>query len=87
MDSMERSEILKKSVVEIRVFRSGMYQRLPFKIIREKTPLGSVPYLTSDRMINMSELLRIAEEYGLPVRAKNGTVFPKGKMAKDFIGL
>jgi hypothetical protein len=84
---VNRDEILKKPLIEIRVLRSGMFQRIPFKIIREKTPIGDVPYLTSDRIIDMNELLRIAEEYNLPVRAKNGTVFPKGKMAKDFIGL
>jgi hypothetical protein len=64
-----------------------MFQRLPFKIIREPFPTGPVPFLTSDRFIDLPELVRIAEEYGLPVKAKNGKVFPKGKGAHDFSGL
>jgi len=40
-----------------------------------------------DKFTGLSELLRISEKAQLPVMAKNGSVFPKGKMAKDFAHL
>ncbi len=82
-----REQVLKRSSIEIRVVRAGMFQRLPFKIEREPYPTGAVPFLASDRFIDLPELVRIAEEYGLPVKARNGKVFPKGKGAHDFSGL
>ena len=82
-----RARVLKMGEVDIRLKRMGMYQVLPFKIERFDTPLGKVPYLCSDRAIEMPELLRIATEFDLPVCAQKNKVVPRGKMEKDFAGL
>lgn len=82
-----QGEALRKGEVEIRCKRSGMFQVLPFKVLRHKTPAGEVPYLTLDKFLDLSELMRISEEYSLPVQAQNGKVYPRGKMEKDFAGL
>ena len=87
MDEGKRAKVLKMGEVDIRLKRMGMYQVLPFKIERRDTPLGKVPYLCSDRAIEMPELLRIATEFDLPVCAQKNKVFPRGKMEKDFVGL
>ena len=82
-----RAAVLKKGEVDIRLKRMGMYQVLPFKIERRETPLGKVPYLCSDRAIEMPELVRIATEFDLPVCAQKNKVLPRGKMEKDFVNL
>ncbi|MEM2137486.1 MAG: hypothetical protein QW568_00160 [Candidatus Anstonellaceae archaeon] len=83
-----RSEILAKGGMDIRVKRNGIYQLLPFKVIRKKTPLGEVPYLTlENKFLDVAELMRIAEECQLPVEASNGKVYPRGKKETDFAGL
>jgi len=83
----KRAAVLKSGEVEIRVKRMGMYQVLPFKIERRDTPSGKAAYLCSNRAIEMPELVRIANEFDLPVCAQNNRVFPRGKMEKDFVGL
>lgn len=40
-----------------------------------------------DRMIDMTELERLANELGLPVEAENGRAFPHRLGAKDFLNL
>ncbi|MCX8175390.1 MAG: hypothetical protein N3E51_04245 [Candidatus Micrarchaeota archaeon] len=83
----KRAEALKKGEVELRVRRAGMFQKLLFRVVKRKTPAGEVPYLFLDRFLDLPELMRIAEEYSLPVEAKNGRVFPKGKKESDFAGI
>lgn len=78
---------LKAGKVDIKVMRSGTLQFQEFVIKRVPSPVGAYPVLSVDKFIDMSELLRLAEEYQLPVSAKNGTAFPKGKISKDFVGL
>ncbi|MCX6776396.1 MAG: hypothetical protein NTY73_00255 [Candidatus Micrarchaeota archaeon] len=80
-------DALKAGKVDIRVMRSGTLQFQEFVIKRLPLPIGQYPVLSVDKFIDMSELLRLAEEYQLPVSAKNGTAFPRGKTAKDFVGL
>ncbi len=87
MDDNLRKEALLKGEVQIRVKRSGMFQLLPFKVVRKKTPAGEVPYLVLDRFLDMAELSRVAEEYALPVESPAGKVFPRGKKETDFLGL
>ena len=87
MDEHRRARVLKIGEVDIRLKRMGMYQVLPFKIERRETPLGKVPYLCSDRAIEMPELVRISNEFDLPVCAQKNKVVPRGKMEKDFVGL
>jgi hypothetical protein len=87
MEGGKRASALKNGEVEIRVKRMGMYQVLPFKIERRDTPSGKAPYLCSDRAIEMPELVRIANEFDLPVCAQKNRVFPRGKTESDFAGL
>ena len=76
-----------KSEFNVRVKRSGMYQLLPFKVVRKDTPNGKVPYLVLDRLLDLSELMRVSEEYQLPVESPVGKVFPRGRKETDFLGL
>ena len=65
-----------------------MLQFLVFKI--KKVPFGKDDYYTElfvDRVLDMSELQRVANETGLPVEAENGKAFPEGTGAKDFMNL
>ncbi|MEM3555433.1 MAG: hypothetical protein QXF56_01810 [Candidatus Micrarchaeia archaeon] len=80
-------DALKKGKVDIKVMRSGTLQFQEFVVKRIPSPVGAYPVLSIDKFIDMSELIRLAEEYQLPISAKNGTVFPKGKTSKDFAGL
>ncbi|MFH1470247.1 MAG: hypothetical protein ABIF01_00705 [Candidatus Micrarchaeota archaeon] len=84
---VSREDILARGKGEIRVFRAGMYQREEFVVKRIDSPFGTFAVLEVDKFIDLKELLRVAEEYRLPVYAKNGKVFPKGKSTKDFVGL
>lgn len=67
--------------------RAGVLQVLDFVVARGMSPEGEYPYLVLDKFIDLSELLRVSEEYGFPVFGKNGRVFPPGKSAKDFVCL
>ncbi len=87
MPDGKQAEALQKGEVNVRVKRSGMYQLLTFKLVRKDTPLGSVPYLSLDRFLDLSELMRVSEEYCLPVESPVGKVFPRGKKETDFAGL
>ena len=80
-------QILSKGKVELRVRRAGVIQLQDFVVKKGMSPAGEYPYLFLDKFIDLSELLRIAEELQLPVTAKNGSVFPKGKSSKDFAKL
>ena len=82
--SEKAAGIISAGEIKIRVIRSGMYQKLTFTVAKEKA--GEVEYyeLFTDRLIDASELTRIAEEVGLPVKAQNGRSFPKGTSARDF---
>jgi len=83
----KRNEVLSKGEVTIRVKRNGVFQQLPFKVVRKKTAAGVVPFLTLDKFLDVSELTRIAEEYRLPVESPVGKVFPNGKRETDFVGI
>jgi 5-methylthioribose kinase len=85
--SQKAKEAIKKGSVKIRVVRSGMFQQLTFTV--KKIDMGNVNYfvLSTDRQVDVSELMKIAEEIGLPVVAQNGRAFPKGTSAVDFAGV
>ena len=87
MSSEKRQQVLAAGEVSVRVKRSGMFQVLPFRVVRKKTPSGQVPYLVLDRFLDMSELMRVAEEYSLPVESPAGRMFPRGSKEADFAGL
>ena len=82
--SAKAIDVLNRKEIKIRVIRSGMYQKLTFSVRKER--MGDVEYyeLYTERLIDASELTRIANEMELPVRAQNGQAFPSGKSARDF---
>lgn len=86
-EKVDREKILKDGKAEIRVFRSGMWQRIIFEVKNITTPSGTYPLLSTERMIDFKELVRVAQETNLPVQAPNGTAFPKGTSPKDFVDL
>lgn len=87
MDEAKRKTALEKGAVEERVKRFGIFQKLSFRLSRRKTPVGDVPYLVADRVVDLPELIRLSEEYGLPIDSPNGKIFPRGKKESDFAGL
>ncbi len=84
---LNRAKILREGKVEIAVTHSGMRQRLPFVVVREKLGSGLVPYLKVERWVDAGELLRVARETDLPVLAPSGKFFAPGRKASDYMGL
>ena len=82
---LTRDEIIEKGECKIRVKRQGVFQQLTFNVVWVESPLGEYPALQTDKEIDLAEVIRVAEEYNLPVRAKNGNAFPTGKAVKDFV--
>lgn len=80
-------EILRAGSTKIRVRRSGMYQQITFTV--KKVRLGNIEYseLFTERLIEMPDMMRIAEETRLPVECPSGRVFPKGTSAADFASI
>lgn len=78
-------EIIKQGQIKIKVKRAGMLQTLEFKV--KKITIGHNYFieLFCDRIIDMNELLRIANELNLPIETLNGRAFPKNKSIKDFL--
>jgi hypothetical protein len=87
MISETAKKILKEGKIRVKVKRAGMLQFQVFEVKRIKIGDSYFAELFVDRLINLDELIRIANEFGLPVEAENGRAFPKGKGANDFIGL
>lgn len=79
--------IIRDGSVKIRVRRTGMLQQMTFTVKRVDAGKEKFLELFSDRLIDMSELERVANETGLPVEAQNGRAFPEGLGAKDFLNL
>ena len=82
--SAKASDAIRRGSLKIRVIRNGMFQQLTFSV--KKVQLGNVTYveLATDRQVDLSELTRVAGEYGLPIEAQNGKAFPEGTSATDF---
>ncbi|MEM2174701.1 MAG: hypothetical protein QXI58_03650 [Candidatus Micrarchaeia archaeon] len=72
--------------IEIEVLRSGMLQKVEFIVKETITPVGKYKVLYTDRIINFSECVRIANKYNIPVETPSGLFFPLGKKSTDFIG-
>lgn len=79
--------ILSAGHARVRVKRAGMFQYMVFKVKRVRIGMGEFVELYSERMLDASELARVANETGLPVEAETHRAFPDGTGAKDFIGL
>lgn len=71
--------------IQLRLKRSGIFQRIVFKMTAEPSPAGPYKLLKTDRQIPINELEKLAGETGLPLRAAGISVFPKGKSLRDFL--
>jgi hypothetical protein len=82
--SESAQRVIKDGGIKLRVNRSGMFQQITFTV--RKAKLGNIEYieLFTDRIIELTELVKISDEVGLPVEAPNGRAFPKGTGAADF---
>ncbi len=80
-------DIIKGGAYRARILRGGIIQQFTFTVKKAKN--GNIEYaeLYTSRMVDLSELMRIADETGLPVEAENGRAFPKGTAASDFQSL
>jgi hypothetical protein len=85
MESQSVDEILKSGKVKVRVLRTGMFQVQTFVVRDVKFGSGAFYELFLDKVVELPELERVANEIGMPVEASNGRAFPKGKAAKDFL--
>jgi len=84
---MEISELKQKKEIMISVTRAGVKQKVTFEVTREKTLSGEALMLKVDKIIEMSELLKLVEIYKIPVKSLNALVLPQGKMLKDFVNI
>jgi hypothetical protein len=82
---MNGKDIMAMSEIKVRVKRTGMLQLITFtpKLIS----LGNERFaeLYTKKMIDISELKRIANDIGAPIEADSLRAFPEGKGAKDFL--
>ncbi|HVC58560.1 MAG TPA: hypothetical protein VND15_03745 [Candidatus Acidoferrales bacterium] len=81
----QAARIVKEGTLRIKVKRAGMLQFQIFNIRKVRAGQDEFVELWLDRVIDMSELERLANELELPVETQNGRAFPEGKGAKDFI--
>ena len=88
MDIPSKSRaLLKKGKMDIKVKRAGTLQFQEFVVKKIPSPVGEYVVLHVENFIDLSELLRLAEEYKLPISAKNGVAFPQGTASRDFVKL
>ena len=80
---MEKLRVSMEVVVELTV--AGMKQKHKFKTIKETTPFGTYELINIPIPLSKLELLRIANEKGMPVLNNGEKYFPKGKTARDII--
>ncbi|MGB9719140.1 MAG: hypothetical protein ACPL06_00920 [Candidatus Anstonellales archaeon] len=71
--------------VTVEVTVAGMKQRHKFKMVKETTPFGTYELINIPMVLPKLELLRIADEKGIPVFNNGEKYFPKGKTARDII--
>ena len=82
---MNKKEILERGYVDVKIHVSGIRQAHRLEIVRERTSQGSVSYLVSKSYIPNFEMIKLAQEFQLPIRCRSVIVFPRGKMISDFI--
>ncbi len=82
---MNKDEILRKGYIITKVTVSGVRQTHRLNVVKEKSGAGNFYYLTGRFAIPQSEMIRMAEEFGLPIKSRDVLVFPKGKSKKDFV--
>lgn len=87
MVDLKALEIIKSGSIKVRVKRTGMIQLVTFNV--KRVQLGSEMFaeLYFPRVIDRSEIQRVANDIGLPVEAEGVRAMPKGMTAKDFVNL
>ncbi len=80
-------KIIQDGSVKIKVWRTGMLQLQTFTVKRVKIGQQEFVELFLPKLLDRSELQKVANEIGLPIEAENGRAMPEGKGEKDFIGL
>lgn len=77
--------LIRKGKIKIRVKKAGMYQYQTFMV--KTVPFGNknTVELFLDKILEIAESEKIANDLGIPIHTKNTKIFPKGKGAKDFI--
>ena len=80
-------QILKQGSAELRIHRKGMFQRILFTIKKVHEPYGDYPMLFTDRIVDLKEAVRIAEELQVPVEIPHSKIYPRGKAGSDFVHL
>lgn len=78
-------EIIARGFIDVHVRVSGVRQCHRLIAIKEKTAFGLINCLSSRAEIPSFELIRVAEEFGLPIKTPSTIVFPKGKGPADFL--
>ena len=83
---MEEKPIFEKDKkVTYRVKRGGMFQRVIFTMVEQPSAAGPYTLLVTDLQMDLPEMARLCNEIDFPIKAKNGTTFPKGKSLMNFI--
>lgn len=83
---MGMEEIVQKGFAEARIRVGGILQLHRFILEKEKSAFGFIPILVlkTASTAPAAELLKVANQFQLPVKSKDFIVFPEGKSAKDF---
>jgi len=84
MPTDQAREAIRSGSISLRIKRAGMFQFQTFKIRRIALGKEQFVELYLPKIVDVSELHRIANELDLPIEAENGRAFPEGKGAKDF---
>ncbi len=79
-----RDQILAAGFVDVRVVVTGLRQMHRLNVVMEKASDGQIPMLVSKHYIPTNELLRLAQQTGLPVKHNQTVVYPPGSAASDF---
>ena len=80
----DKGHILRKGFVDVKAIVTGLRQTHRLKVVREKSSQGWVTLLEGRYPLPESEMVRLAEESQFPIRTRDVTVYPKGKMKGDF---
>ncbi len=76
--------ILLAGSIKFRVKRAGMFQLITFNVKRIKMGNIEFPELYTSKLIDLVEIIRLANHTGLPVESANTRSFPDGMGAIDF---
>ena len=80
--------ILKNGEVVLNLTVAGIIQRQAFRLEREETAFGTIPFLVpKNHALAVNALMKACEMTKLPIKFGSQRFFPFGKALKDFVGL